>query len=247
MFETLDQTNRFDVANRLLTFLVSIIVHAIAILIFIMLPLVFLNVLQEGEFLTFLFAPPEPPTPPPPPLPPHGPGEKPQPIQISGIDYIPPFIPHTIPPPDDEPLIANLARIGNENLIRGELIGTPSDGLKNTLRAGMLPPPPPPLEVPTRSHEPVPVVSNLQEAKLISKVQPIYPPLALRARVSGVVVLQVSVDEEGNVYDIKILKGHPLLDEAAVSAVRQWKYSPTILNGEPVPVVAAVTVVFNFH
>jgi protein TonB len=58
------------------------------------------------------------------------------------------------------------------------------------------------------------------------------------------VLLQVLVDEQGNVADVKILRGHPLLNQAAVEAVKQWKYSPTLLNGEPVPVVATVTVNF---
>uniref|UniRef100_A0A7V4G9P2 Energy transducer TonB n=1 Tax=Desulfobacca acetoxidans TaxID=60893 RepID=A0A7V4G9P2_9BACT len=93
--------------------------------------------------------------------------------------------------------------------------------------------------------EPIRVGGNVQESKLIRRVEPVYPELAKRARVQGTVVLIVTVDEEGNVSDIQISKGHPLLNDAAVSAVRQWKYSPTLLNGEPVPVIATVTVIFN--
>jgi protein TonB len=83
------------------------------------------------------------------------------------------------------------------------------------------------------------------ESKLIRKIDPIYPELAKRARVSGRVILIVNVDEDGNVSDIKISSGHALLNESATSAVKQWKYSPTLLNGDPVPVVATVTVIFN--
>ena len=86
---------------------------------------------------------------------------------------------------------------------------------------------------------------NVQESKLIRRVAPVYPELAKRARVQGKVVLVVTVDEEGNVSDIRVSTGHPLLNEAAISAVKQWKYSPTLLNGEPVPVIATVTVIFN--
>jgi protein TonB len=89
------------------------------------------------------------------------------------------------------------------------------------------------------------VGGNVQESKLIRRVEPAYPELAKRARVQGKVVLVVTVDEEGNVTDIRVTSGHPLLDEAALSAVKQWKYSPTLLNGEPVPVIANVTVFFN--
>jgi protein TonB len=93
---------------------------------------------------------------------------------------------------------------------------------------------------------PIKVGGNIQESKLIRKVEPVYPELAKRARVQGKVVLVVTVDEEGSVADINIASGHPLLDEAAVTAVRQWKYSPTLLNGEPVSVIATVTVTFSF-
>ena len=85
----------------------------------------------------------------------------------------------------------------------------------------------------------------MQEYKLIRKIDPVYPELAKRARVTGRVILIVTVDEEGAVSDIRISSGHPLLNDAAVTAVKQWRYSPTLLNGEPVPVTATVTVFFN--
>jgi TonB family protein len=94
--------------------------------------------------------------------------------------------------------------------------------------------------------EPIKVGGNVQESKLIRRVKPVYPELAKQARVQGRVVLIVTVDEEGNVSAIKVTRGHPLLYEAAVVAVKQWKYSPTLLNGEPVPVMAIVTETFSF-
>jgi protein TonB len=108
-----------------------------------------------------------------------------------------------------------------------------------TLPAAPPPPPPPP---PKRS--PIKVGGLVQEAKLIHKVSPVYSDLARRARVSGDVTLKVTIDEEGSVSGIELLEGHPLLSVEAVKAVAQWKYSPTFLNGEPVPVVATVTVRF---
>ena len=92
---------------------------------------------------------------------------------------------------------------------------------------------------------PLPIGGNVLESRLLKRVDPEYPALARMARVSGVVILQATVDEEGNVRDIKILRGHPLLNDAVVAAVRQWKYTPTLLNGEPVPVQGTVTVIFN--
>ena len=93
--------------------------------------------------------------------------------------------------------------------------------------------------------EPIRVGSNVQESMLLVKVEPVYPQEAKAARVSGVVILQATVNEAGEVYDAKVLRGHPLLDEAAVNAVKQWRYEPTLLNGEPVPVMATVTVIFG--
>jgi protein TonB len=85
----------------------------------------------------------------------------------------------------------------------------------------------------------------VQESKLIRRVDPDYPYMARLARVSGTVILQVTVDEEGSVSDIKVLQGHPPLRDEAVRAVWLWKYSPTLLNGEPVPVTATVTIIFR--
>jgi TonB family protein len=96
---------------------------------------------------------------------------------------------------------------------------------------------------PVRS-EPIKLGNNVMESRLIRRVAPIYPELAKRARVSGRVVLQIAVNETGDVTDTNVMSGHPLLNDAAVTAVKQWKYSPTLLNGRPVPVIATVTVVF---
>jgi protein TonB len=103
-------------------------------------------------------------------------------------------------------------------------------------------PPPPP---PKPKREAIRVGGQVQESKIIKKVQPIYPALARTARASGVVVLVATVDEEGNVTDVQATSGPQLLKQAAIDAVKQWKYSPTILNGEPVSVIATVTVIFN--
>jgi TonB family protein len=78
----------------------------------------------------------------------------------------------------------------------------------------------------------------------ISKVQPVYPPIALSSRVSGVVILEALIGVDGRVSDAKVLRSIPLLDQAALDAVRQWAYTPTLLNGVPVPIVMTVTVTF---
>jgi TonB family protein len=101
-------------------------------------------------------------------------------------------------------------------------------------------------DLPKRVHrQPIRVGESVQESKLIRRVEPVYPELAKRARVEGRALLVITVDEEGNVSEIRVVAGHPLLVESALSAVKQWKYSPTLLNGEPVPVIAVVTVRFS--
>ncbi|MDE0248098.1 MAG: TonB family protein [Gammaproteobacteria bacterium] len=98
---------------------------------------------------------------------------------------------------------------------------------------------------PPSNAEPARVGGEIQEPTRTVYVQPVYPEIAKRARVSGVVVLEATIDPEGNVSKIGVLRSIPLLDQAAVEAVRQWKYEPTLLNGVPAPVVLTVTVTFN--
>jgi len=94
------------------------------------------------------------------------------------------------------------------------------------------------------TQEPVRMEGDVQASKLIHQVQPEYPELAKRARVSGMVLLQVTIDERGDLVAVEVVYGHPLLSGEAVTAVRQWQYSPTLLEGEPVPVITTVSVDF---
>jgi TonB family protein len=77
------------------------------------------------------------------------------------------------------------------------------------------------------------------------EVAPVYPPIAQSARIQGDVVIEATIDEEGKVADARVVKSVPLLDQAALDAVRQWEYQPSLLNGVPTPVVMTVTVKFT--
>lgn len=88
---------------------------------------------------------------------------------------------------------------------------------------------------------------EIQPPTKVRNVNPVYPDLAKRAGVSGVVIVECVIDTEGRVADARVLKGHPLLDAAAVSAVQQWQYTPTRLNGSPVAVIMTVTVRFELR
>ena len=76
-------------------------------------------------------------------------------------------------------------------------------------------------------------------------VAPVYPPIAQSARVQGVVILETLIGANGRVEDARILRSIPLLDQAALDAVRQWEFTPTLLNGNPVPVIMTTTVQFS--
>jgi TonB family protein len=89
------------------------------------------------------------------------------------------------------------------------------------------------------------VDGRVQESKLLKKVEPVYSTAMMAQRIQGVVRLELVVDEDGNVEQLKVLSGHPLLSAAAVTAVRQWKYSPTLVDEVPVPVLAHMIVTFG--
>jgi protein TonB len=165
--------------------------------------------------------------------------------------YAPTAIPKSIPPPADEVTTAvddsdmtQGAAEGVEGGISGGVPGGIVGGVPGGLLGGPPAPLPPPPPKPER-HAPIVVPGTIEEAKLIHRVEPVYPRLAALARISGIVILEVTVDEKGNVSDVEVLRGDSLLDPAAVAAVKQWKYAPTILDGQPVPVIATVTVDFQ--
>jgi protein TonB len=82
---------------------------------------------------------------------------------------------------------------------------------------------------------------------LIYQVQPAYPPLAKQTRTQGVVLLEAVIDRDGSIQSLRVISGHPLLTGAAVEAVKQWRYRPTLLNGEPIEVITTVTVTFTLR
>jgi len=116
---------------------------------------------------------------------------------------------------------------------------------------GVAPPPPPPPAVEKKPEPDTPkavqVGGDVQAAKLIRKVAPVYPPLARQARIQGVVSLRAVIAEDGSIKQLQLLNGHPLLTEAAIQAVRQWLYRPTLLNNRPVQVITQIEVRFKLN
>ena len=105
--------------------------------------------------------------------------------------------------------------------------------------------PPPPKPVEKNQPSPLSVGGDVQMAKVIRKVIPEYPPLARSARISGVVRLIGVIGKDGTIQNLQLVSGHPLLARAAIEAVHQWVYKPTLLNGNPVEVIAPIEVRFT--
>ena len=109
--------------------------------------------------------------------------------------------------------------------------------------------PPPPLAVrkPEKPSGPIPVGGRVQAARLTKQVVPAYPALAKTARISGTVRLQGIIGKDGAIKNVQLISGHPLLVQAALEAVRQWVYKPTLLNGEAVELIAPIDVIFTLN
>jgi protein TonB len=133
-----------------------------------------------------------------------------------------------------------------EEGIPGGLEGGIPTGLVGGIVGGVPAPPPPP-PPPPRPTGPVRVGGEIKDPALVHRVEPVYPALAVRAGIEGIVILEATVDREGRVEDLKVLRSHPLLEQAAIDAVRQWRYSPVLLNGKPERFILTVVVTFRLQ
>jgi periplasmic protein TonB len=93
----------------------------------------------------------------------------------------------------------------------------------------------------------VPVSREVAEELCITRVNPVYPPLARQARIQGVVVLKVFISKTGDVEDVQLVSGHPLLAPAAIEAIKQWKFKPFLSNDEPMDVETTAQVNFRIR
>jgi len=134
--------------------------------------------------------------------------------------------------------------------VPGGVPGGAAGGVIGGIIGSAAPPPPPP--PPKVEEKPKPVTpkqirvgGNVQAAKLLNQPKPAYPPLARQARIQGVVRFNAVIGRDGTIQNLTLVSGHPLLVPSATEAVRQWRYQPTLLNGEPVEVVTQIDVNFT--
>ena len=247
MFEDLDEVRKSDKGRKAASFALAMALEAGMIFAIVITPLIFFSVLPNSELLTFLMAsPPTPPTQMPPAPTPDNPAIKQPLVSVDPEKFTPPpAIPKGIPPPTID-----------DGLISPDVVGIspfadkiiPDD--RRSFDFALVVPPAKPTPLPvkpqlqTKSQR---IGGDVLSAKLIRQVSPVYPAMAKAARAQGDVILEVEVDEEGNVASVVVKNGHTLLRQAAVDAVKQWKYTPTLLNGEPIPVIASVTVKFTLN
>lgn len=145
-------------------------------------------------------------------------------------------------------LNSTLKAKGMELINRAIALDPANEAWKAALQRATAPPAPPPPPPPPPAAPPLGAVrigNKVAEANLIRKVDPVYPSLALQARVSGIVEFTATINEDGHIQNLQLVRGHPLLVNAAKDAVLQYIYRPTLLNGNAVSVIASVIVPFE--
>src|SRR5580658_3379522 len=198
-----------------MSFLVQLVIVGVMILI----PLIYTEALPKGMLNTFLVAP----APPPPPPPPAAPVKIVRPRIVQPQTMVAPtVIPKQVAMIKDE--APDVGAGSNGFGVAGGTGDALGGGILNTA------PPPPPKATPSR----IKVGGNVQSASLIRQVQPVYPPIAKTAHVSGTVILHAIIAKDGSIQELQYVSGPALLMKAAMDAVHEGRYKPTMLNGEPV-------------
>jgi protein TonB len=224
-------------STTILSFLLQVMLLGILVLI----PLIYTDALPKQQLMTFLVAPPPPPPPPPPPA-------AAVPIKVVKIqsDIIngqlrtPTKIPQKVQMIKEEeappPMMGSGVVGGVPGGVPGGSMGGVIGGIIGSTTAAV-----PKVATPQR----VRVSLGVSQGLLIKKVTPNYPPLARQARIQGQVLLQAEISKEGTIQNLQLISGHPMLAPAAIEAVKQWRYKPYLLNGEPVAVETQVVVNFS--
>jgi protein TonB len=242
MFEDslIESGGRLKTKRGLTTFL-SFGLQIALVGVLVLIPLLFTEALPKTQLMTFLVAPPPPPPPPPPPA--ATPVKVVKVIQtdiVNGQLRTPTKIPEKVQMIKEEeapPPVSTMAGVvGGVPGAAGGQMGGVIGGIINSTPIAV-----PKVATPQR----VRVSQGVTQGLLLRKIQPAYPPLARQARIQGSVLLQAEISKDGSIQNLRLISGHPMLAPAAIEAVKQWKYKPYILNGEPVEVETQITVNFT--
>jgi protein TonB len=234
MFEdsTFESSGRIRTRSRA-WMIATLLFNGSILLALILIPLVYPEALPRQRLAYLLATPPPPPTPPPTPpentRPMHGAPQMP-----AGTLVAPSTIPRPIFIPDaPEQPVGNIAiNIGSDS-------GLPT-GIRDafgTSRTATV--------THTETKGPLRLPSTIVSGLLIHKVTPTYPPIAVATRLEGTVILQATISKTGAIENLRVISGHPMLQQAAIDAVQRWAYRPYLLNGQPVEVESTIKVVFT--
>jgi len=231
MFNQLVISGAQEATHKRWTVATSFGVQVIIVGIMILIPLIYTEALPKGMLNTFLVAP----APPPPPPPPAAPVRVVRPRIVQPQTMVAP----TVIPKKVEMIKDAAPDIGAGTSGFGVAGGT-GDALGGGILNGMAPPPPP-KATPAR----IKVGGQVQQANLLHQVLPVYPAIAKTAHVSGTVRLRAVIAKDGSIQELQYVSGPALLMRSAMDAVHEWKYKPTMLNGEAVEVDTTIDVVFS--
>jgi len=224
--------------GRTTTFAIILEIGLVGLMV--LMPLIFTEALPKQQLMTFLVAPPPPPPPPPPAAAPVKIVKQIQTDIVNGELRTPTKIPQKVQMiKEDEapPPVMSAGVVGGvPGGIPGGQMGGVIGGIISSTPVAV-----PKVAMPQR----VRVSQGVTQGLLIRKIQPNYPPLARQARIQGSVLLQAEISKDGTIENLHLISGHPMLAPAAIEAVKQWKYKPYILNGEPVEVETQITVNFT--
>jgi len=242
MFDMVTGQARHLPSHATLPIVLSTTAQALAVTTILVLPALFVaeQLPEIPTMMAFVAPPPPPPAPPPPPMQRPAPAKavaQTQPAASTSELVAPVEAPRTIEP---EPAGPEYLDEGVPGGVEGGVPG----GIVGGVLGGLPEPPPPPAPPVTRA--PVRIGGQIQAPTLIHRVEPYYPPTAVDARLQGLVILEAVVDRDGQVAEVKVLRSaSTLLDREAILAVKQWRYSPLVLNGQRERFV--LTVMLSFH
>lgn len=213
----------------------SVTLLSLVLLAVILIPLFHTDTLPKRETLTMLLAPPlaaasAVPT-----------FRVPTPTYTSKSISIPTPI-HMTPETPAPPVDATGEVVGG---VPGGLVGGVPSGVLTEVLNGTHSVPVPVLATTSPTPKRIRIASRVADSNLIHDVAPTYPPEAGRARIEGTVVLLAVIAKDGTVQDVRVQSGLPVLAQAAINAVKQWRYKPYILNGEPIEVASQITINFT--
>jgi protein TonB len=220
---------------------IGLLIQVSLLIVMVLIPLIFTEALPKQQLMTFLVAPPPPPPPPPPPAAVVHVQKQIETDIVNGQLRTPTKIPQKITKiVEDEAPPPSMASSGVVGGVPGGVPGGQMGGVIGGIISST------PVAVPkVATPQRVRVSQGVSQGLLVRRVNPVYPPLARQARIQGTVLLRAVISKDGSIEGLTLVSGHPMLAPAAIEAVKQWKYKPYLLNGEPVEVDTEVQVNFT--